>query len=93
MSDFGDIFDMFSNDGKENKKSRGQTGSQDEASGNNPMSLVMNKLSKNKPLLIATVVAGTVILGGVAFFLIKYIGTNGAKGIIDTIKPFLNMPR
>jgi hypothetical protein len=90
MSDFGGIFDLFSKDDEEIKKSQGQTGSRDEATGNNPMSPVMNKLSKNKPLLIATVVAGTAILVGVAFLLIKYIGTNGAKGIIDTIKPLLS---
>jgi hypothetical protein len=81
---------ICSKDDEENKKSRGQNGSQNEASDHNPKSFVMNKLSKNKALLIATVVAGTLILAGVAFFLIKYIGSNGAKGIIDTIKPFLN---
>jgi hypothetical protein len=88
MSDLGDIFNMFSDEG--NSKPRKQTASQDESSDIDPKSVIMKKLARNKPLLIATVVAGIAIICVVAFFLIKYIGVSGANGIIDGIKPFLN---
>jgi hypothetical protein len=88
MSDLGDIFNMFSDE--ENSKSRKQAASKDESSDTDPKSVIMKKLYRNKLLLIATVVAGIAIISVIAFFLIKYIDANGANGIIDGIKPFLN---
>jgi hypothetical protein len=54
MSDLGDIFNMFSDEG--NSRPRKQTASQDEPADIDPKSVIMNKLARNKPLLIATVV-------------------------------------
>jgi hypothetical protein len=90
VGDLSDIFDIFSNDDEENNRTRKQTGSQDEPSRSDLKTVVMNKLAKNKALLVATVVAGIAIVGMVTFFLIKYIGTNGTKGIAEGITPFLN---
>jgi hypothetical protein len=90
MGEVGDIFDMFSNEDDDDKRTSKKNNAQDDASANDWKSAVMGKLSKNKPLLMATVVAGIAILAGLAFFIVKYIGANGVKGIIDNVKPFLN---
>ncbi len=85
MGDLGDVFNMlFDNDG-DDSQSQKKTGSQDGASKATVGSVVMAKLTRNRRLLAATVVAGIAVLGVGAFVMIKYI-----EGIIDGIKPFLN---
>jgi hypothetical protein len=89
MSDLGDIFDIFSNEGGNDSKSQQQTGMPKQAE-KDTRSSIIGKFTRNKPLLITTVVVGLAILGIVGLFLFKYIGANGVSGIINFIKPFLN---
>jgi hypothetical protein len=87
MGDFGDLIDMFSNNADENNTKNKKDTANNGASGNDIKSQLLNKVTKNKTLLVSTIIAGTVIVGLVAFFVIKYIGTSGIKNISDGIKP------
>jgi hypothetical protein len=88
MGDFGDIFDMFPQDEKGQRKAQGAQ-SQPKSEETDLKSRVINKLVKNKALLIAVVFIGVLVVGAAAYFLIGYIKDNGAKGIIDTVQPFI----
>jgi hypothetical protein len=89
VSDLGNIFDIFSNEDDDNKRNRKNDNSQNQEPENDWKSSVKGTLSKNRPLLIITVVAGLAILVGAVFFVIKYIDASEVKAVIDTVAPFI----
>jgi hypothetical protein len=93
MSDFGDIFDMFSRDDDSDKKKQSQqqnTQSQAKSDETDIKSLIINKLIKNKFLFATVSFVCLLIIGAIAYFIFNYVNDHGAKGIIDTVKPFIN---
>jgi hypothetical protein len=90
LSDLSDIFDMFSQDSDEKKQRKDQeAGAQDKSNGPDTKSLIVNKLTRNKTLLIIIVCIGILVIGALAYFLIGYINNHGIKDIFDAIKPFI----
>jgi hypothetical protein len=90
MGDLGDIFDLFSQDGGDDKKQGNKDPeSKEKSNASDPKSIIINKLKQNKALLIATVGVGILVIGAVAYFTIGYIGDHGTKGILDTVLPLI----
>jgi hypothetical protein len=90
VGDLGDIFDMFSQDDEKKRRNGQDAESSEKSNATDPKSLIINKITKNKALLVTVIFVGILIVSAAAYFLINYIGDHGTKGIIDTIKPFIN---
>jgi hypothetical protein len=91
MGDLGDLFDMFSQDGDNDKKQRNAQDpeSDNNAGTTNTRTQLINKLKQNKTLLCTVIGVGILVLGTAGFFLIRYIGDHGTKGILDIVMPFI----
>ena len=90
MSDLGDIFDMFSQDGDDNKKKPNQDGeSQNNANQTDQKTLIINKIIQNKALLFTLIGIGFLVIGAAIYFLTGYINDLGAKSIMDNGLPFI----
>jgi hypothetical protein len=90
MSDLGDIFDMFSQDGDDNKKKPNQDAeSQNNADQTDQKTLIINKIIRNKALLFTLIGIGFMVIGAAAYFLTGYINDLGAKSIMENVKPFI----
>jgi hypothetical protein len=89
MGDLGDIFDLFSQDNDKKQRKGQEAESEGQPTETSLQSQVINKLVKNKALLVGALFAGVLLVGAAGYFLICYIGDNGVKGILDVIKPFI----
>ena len=91
MSDLGDLFDMFSQDGDEEKKQRNaqENGANDKAGATDTKTQIMNKVKQNKVILFTGVVFVILAAGTAGYFLIRYVGDHGIKSLLDIVAPFI----
>jgi hypothetical protein len=93
MGDLGDLFDMFSRDGDDDKKQSNaqDNGTNEKAGATDTKTQIMNKLKQNKVILFTVVGIVILAVGTAGYFLISYINDHGFKRLLEIVAPFIQL--